>query len=236
MQPELSPYRVAIYYAPDALSSAWQMGSGWLGRNAATGLLLPQPAVDGIEKEVLTALTSHPRRYGWHATLKAPFQLAPGHTLSRLRTALQQFCQGRKPFDLAAWDLSTMDGFLSLRPEHSPPELAHLAADCVQQLHCFAAPLSETALVRRRLAPLSLEEDALLLAWGYPYVLQHFQFHFSLTGPLNLLPANLLPLLMQAAKSHFHEVSAERVDRLSIFIEPRQGDDFQLLEQIQFTP
>ena len=236
MQPELSPYRVAIYYAPDTLSSAWQMGSKWLGRNAATAQQLPQPAADGIAKEVLTELTSHPRRYGWHATLKAPFQLAPGHTLSTLRTGVQQFCQGRKPFDLAAWDMSTMDGFVSLRPVHSPPELAQLAADCVQQLHCFAAPLSETALARRRLAPLSLEEDALLLAWGYPYVLQHFQFHFSLTGPLNLLSEDLLPLLMLAAKSHFHEVSAERVDRLSIFIEPRQGDDFQLLEQIRFTP
>ena len=236
MQPELSPYRVAIYYAPDTLSSAWQIGSKWLGRNAATAQQLPQPVADGIAKEVLTELTSHPRRYGWHATLKAPFQLAHGHTLSTLRTGVQQFCQGRKPFDLAAWDLSTMDGFVSLRPVHSPPELAQLAADCVQQLHCFAAPLSETALARRRLAPLSLEEDALLLAWGYPYVLQHFQFHFSLTGPLNLLPEDQLPWLMLAARSHFHEVSAERVDRLSIFIEPRQGDDFQLLEQIRFTP
>lgn len=236
MQPELSPYRVAIYYAPDRQSEAWQMGSGWLGRNAATGQLLHQPAVDGIAKEVLTDLTSHPRRYGWHATLKAPFQLAPGHTLSMLRTGVQQFCQGRKPFDLTDWDLSTMDGFLSLRPQYSPPELAQLAADCVQQLHCFAAPLGEAALARRRLAPLSPEEDALLLAWGYPYVLQHFQFHFSLTGPLCLLPEDLLPFLMLAAKTHFHEVPAERVDRLSIFIEPRPGDDFQLLEQIEFSP
>lgn len=236
MQPELSPYRVAIYYAPDTPSDAWQSGSRWLGRNAATGQLLTQPAVDGIAKEVLTELTSHPRRYGWHATLKAPFQLAPGHTLSTLRTGVQQFCQGRQPFDLAAWDLSTIDGFLSLRPQHSPPELAQLAADCVQQLHFFAAPLSEAALARRRLAAISPEEDALLLAWGYPYVLQHFQFHFSLTGPLNLIPEDLLPLLMLAAKTHFHKVPAERVDRLSIFIEPRPGDDFQLLEQIEFRP
>lgn len=236
MQSELAPYRVAIYYAPDTLSSAWHTGSRWLGCNAATGQLLTQPAVDGIAKEVLTELTSHPRRYGWHATLKAPFQLAPGHTLSTLCTGLQRFCQGRQPFDLTAWDLSTLDGFLSLRPQHSPPGLAQLAADCVRQLHCFAAPLSQTALARRRLAPLSLEEDALLLAWGYPYVLQHFQFHFSLTGPLNWLPEDLLPLLIRAAKSHFYEMPAERVDRLSVFIEPRQGDNFQLLEQIRFTP
>lgn len=236
MQPEFAPYRVAIYYAPDRLSSAWRMGSEWLGRNADTGLKFPLLAVDGIAREVLTELTSHPCRYGWHATLKAPFQLAPGHTLSTLRAGVQQLCQGRQSFDLEAWDLSTMDGFLSLRPQHSPPEMAQLAADCVQQLHCFAAPLGEAALTRRRLAPLSPEEDALLLAWGYPYVLKHFQFHFSLTGSLNLLPEDQLPLLMLAAKLHFHEAPAERVDRLSIFIEPRPGDDFELLEQIEFTP
>ncbi|MGB4117930.1 MAG: DUF1045 domain-containing protein [Polaromonas sp.] len=236
MQPDFAPYRVAIYYAPDTLSSAWQTGCQWLGRNAATGQPLPQPAVNGIATEVLTELTSHPRRYGWHATLKAPFQLAAGHSLSTLRTGVRQLCQGRKPFDLAPLALSTLDGFLSLRPGLSSPELSQLAADCVQQLHPFAAPLGENELARRRRAPLSPDEDALLQSWGYPYVLEHFQFHFSLTGSLNLLPADLLPELMLAAQSHFHEMSAERVDRLSIFIEPRPGDDFQLLEQIEFRP
>ena len=236
MQPELTPYRVAIYYAPDTQSSAWQMGSGWLGRNAATGQQLPQPAVDGIAKEVLTELTSHPSRYGWHATLKAPFQLAPGNTLNSLRACVQQLCHGRKSFDLAPLELSTLDGFLSLRPEQSSLELTQLAADCVQHLHSLAAPLDEKALVRRRLTPLSREEDALLLAWGYPYVLQYFQFHFSLTGSIILLPADLLPALMQAARDHFRELPTCTVDRLSIFIEPRLGDDFQLLEQIEFAP
>lgn len=235
MPPDLSPYRVAIYYAPDPLSSAWQMGSTWLGRDAATGQQLPLPAVDGIASPVMAELTTHPRRYGWHATLKAPFQLGPGHSLSTLRAGVQQLCQGRKPFDLAPWALSTLGGFLSLRPGQPSPELAQLAADCVQQLHRFAAPLGENELARRRLAPLSAEEDALLLAWGYPYVLQHFQFHLSLTGPLSLLAADLLPALLQAAKAHFLALPVCRIDRLSIFIEPKPGDDFQLLEQIRFA-
>ena len=235
MQPD-RPYRVAIYYAPDTRSSAWQLGSEWLGRNAATGQHLPRPTLSGVATEILTALTAHPSRYGWHATLKAPFELAPGNTLSSLRAGVQRLCHGRKPFDLAPLELSTLDGFLSLRPEQSSLELSQLAADCVQHLHSFAAPLDEEALARRRLAPLSREEDELLLAWGYPYVLQRFQFHFSLTGSLNLLPAELLPALMQAANDHFRELPAFRVDRLSIFIESKLGRDFQLFEQIEFAP
>ena len=74
------------------------------------------------------------------------------------------------------------------------------------------------------------------MAWGYPYVLKYFQFHFSLTGPLNSFPEHLLPQLIRAAKSHFQELSAVRVDRLSIFIEPNLGDDFYLFEQIGFAP
>ncbi len=236
MHPESQPYRVAIYYAPDTASADWHMGSEWLGRCAATGEHRPQTVIDGIAADLFAKLTAHPRRYGWHATLKAPFQLAAGNDLNALRSGARRICQGRRPFDLPAWRLSTLDGFLSLRPEQSPFELAQFAADCVQQLHNFAAPLSESELARRRLAPLSHEEDALLLAWGYPYVLQHFQFHLSLTGSLNLLPSYMLPALMQAANSHFQQLPAAHIDRLSIFIEPRSGEDFQLLEQILFTP
>lgn len=236
MHPDLFPHRVAIYYAPDTLSSAWQLGSEWLGRNAATGRQLRQPVIDGIATDVLTRLTSHPRRYGWHATLKAPFQLAPGHSLTTLRAGVQQLCQGREPFSLPPWELSTLNGFVSMRPKQSQPELEQLAADCVRGLHSFAAPLSANDLARRRLAPLSVEEDALLLAWGYPYVLQHFQFHLSLTGPLNALPAGLLPVLMHAAREHFVEMPACCIDGLSIFVEPEPGEDFQLFEQVRFTP
>lgn len=236
MHPESQPYRVAIYYAPDIASADWHMGSKWLGRCEAIGEHRPQTVIGGIAADLFAKLTAHPRRYGWHATLKAPFQLAAGNDLNALRAGVRQLCQGRRPFDLPVWRLSTLDGFLSLRPDPSPPELEQLAADCVQQLHSFAAPLSESELSRRRLAPLSPEEDALLLAWGYPYVLEQFQFHLSLTGPLNLLPVDMLPALMQVATSHFHQMPPAHVDRLSIFIEPTPGEDFQLVEQILFTP
>ena len=71
-------HRYAAYFAPAIGSAWWEAGSHWLGRCAARGQPLPQPAIDGMPPARQQALTAAPRRYGWHATLKAPFAL-PSH-------------------------------------------------------------------------------------------------------------------------------------------------------------
>ncbi|MGB3067242.1 MAG: DUF1045 domain-containing protein [Ottowia sp.] len=226
-------YRVAIYFAPDVHSGWWRAGSEWIGRCASTGQAFPPPHVEGLPPSALSELTSDPRRYGWHATLKAPFQLAAGHDLDSLRQAMRQLCIGRAPFDLAPLQVTLMGNFLALRPAHAQPMLEELAADCVRQLHPLAAPLTDSELARRRKSRLTPEQDELLQAWGYPYVMQHFRFHFSLTGPL---PADAVLPLSEAAAKRFNALPPCRVDRLSIFIEPEPGTPFQLLEQMEFQP
>jgi len=230
------PHRVAIYYAPAPQSDWWQAGSGWLGRCARTDQALGQPAIRGISPELLAGLTSDPRRYGWHATLKAPFSLAQGQTLGSLRAALRRLCEGRAPFELAPLRVCSMGSFLALRPERQQDKLERLARDCVQQLQPMARPLTDAELARRRRAALTPGQDALLRAWGYPYVLEHFRFHLSLTGPLDALPAEDVDRLAEAASSRFHALPAPRIDGLSIFVEPTPGADFQWLEQIDFQP
>ena len=54
----------------------WLAGRHWLGRCAALLQPLQQLAIDGVAPDALHRLTAAPRRYGWHATLKAPFALA----------------------------------------------------------------------------------------------------------------------------------------------------------------
>jgi putative phosphonate metabolism protein len=232
----VAPYRVAIYYAPEVHSQWWIAGSEWLGRCACTNQPRNQPMIASLTQERFACLTAEPRRYGWHATLKAPFRLAPGHDLDSLRTAVRQLCKGRQPFDLAPLNVTRMGSFLALRPLWRQSELERLAADCVRVLHALASPVSDEELARRRRAHLTKEQESLLLAWGYPYVLQCFRFHVSLTGSLQELPEETLGTLTAAAARHFHDLPVPRVDRLSIFIEPSPGDDFLLLEQIGFHP
>ena len=99
--------RYALYFAPDA--EWWRRGSLWLGRDAASGQQLPQPAITGLDADVQWQLTRDARRYGFHATLKAPFQLADGLTEANLHQALQEFCKQQKQYpDTCA--RSAMDG------------------------------------------------------------------------------------------------------------------------------
>jgi hypothetical protein len=79
--------------------------------------------------------------------------------------------------------------FLVLVPEGDPrtaagPPSTSLAAACVTELDALRAPLTEADLQRRRAAKLDPQDEAYLMRWGYPHVLDRFRFHVTLTGPL----------------------------------------------------
>lgn len=225
--------RYAVYYAPQTTDPWWHAGSQWLGRCAATGQANAQAPVPGICSQTLAALTAAPRRYGWHATLKAPFALAPGAELAQLEDAIGTLAGGLAAFDMPALRVQRLDDFLALAPQAdegaSHAALQHLAAACVQQLAPWAAPLTEADLHRRRLAGLTPNQDALLVRWGYPYVFEEFRFHCSLTGSLAHASEAQVQDLMQAAEAVFHALPPARCETLALFEEPAPGVDFRLV-------
>lgn len=227
------PYRCAIYFAP-ADDSPWaSAGNEWLGRCAATGRSLDQAEIAGVDAPLLRQLTAEPRRYGWHATLKAPFRLAAGCSLDDLRRALHRVCGALPAFTLPALRVVRMDRFLALRPAAHAPLLDAVAAACVMQLHALAQPLDEAELRRRRLAGLTPQQDALLTRWGYPWVLEQFRFHLSLTGDLGQVPASVQAALLRGAQERFEALPPCRFGSVALFVEPRPGADFEQLEQVE---
>jgi hypothetical protein len=128
--------------------------------------------------------------------------------------------------------------FLALVPRHESAELQAVADACVTELHSLAAPLSDAELARRRKSKLSAREDALLLQWGYPYVLEAFRFHCSLTGPM-ALAGNLTPAQRQsvaaAAAQWFTGLPTLRFDNLALVAEPTPGADFVVLQQFSLA-
>lgn len=176
--------RYAIYYAPEPGSALEAFGNRWLGRDAASGEPVPQEDLPGLSAQKLAEITQAPRRYGFHGTLKPPFRLAAGQTAGALRQAVAAFAATRIGFDMPPLRLAVLGRFLALVPSEPCPALDALAADCVRAFDSFRAPADAAELERRRRDGLSERQDRLLRLWGYPYVLEEFRFHLTLTGPL----------------------------------------------------
>jgi putative phosphonate metabolism protein len=231
----IPPYRLAVYFAPPPDSPWWQAGSQWLGRCAAGSAVKPMPAVNGISDEAFRQVTAAPRRYGWHATLKAPFTLAPGTDLGQLRAALKTIAASSSAFEMPPLKVALLDDFLAIVPQSRSAEADAVAARCVMELHTLAAPLSATELQRRRQAPLSPAQDAHLERWGYPFVLDEFQLHCSLTGSLKKFSPEQVERLQQGAQDWFANLPPCRFESLALFAEPTQGADFVLQEHFRFA-
>jgi len=83
--------RYAIYFVPPAETEFFRFGSAVLGYDCYTGGGNRRPAILDAEPEFWDRLTAEPRRYGFHATLKAPFDLAPSCQEAQLVSALHSF-------------------------------------------------------------------------------------------------------------------------------------------------
>ena len=81
--------RYAIYYVPAANDPLYRLGARTIGYDGFTGSALEFPDAVGRRFPDWTEATTDPRKYGFHATLKAPFALAPGQTEAGLRKAFQ---------------------------------------------------------------------------------------------------------------------------------------------------
>ncbi|HZH28278.1 MAG TPA: DUF1045 domain-containing protein [Azospirillaceae bacterium] len=224
--------RIAVYYAPAPGSALHVFGSRWLGRDAATGVTLPQPVVPGVEPDRLARLTAAPRGYGFHATLKPPFRLAAGRTEAELRTALASFAASRRPFRVRL-GLRSLGGFLALMLAEPSSEMQQLADACVMDLDAFRGPPSEAERAKRMRVGLTARQVELLDRWGYPYVLDQFRFHMTLSERLSKADA---ALLMRALESLAAEVCAGpvTVDAVTLFEQPSASAPFTITGRFPF--
>jgi hypothetical protein len=158
--------RFGIYFLPEEGTALAAFGQWW--SQGADGLIDP-------------ALLAAPRRYGFHATLKAPMHLAAGTTVDGLAAAITAFAATRRQALGPPLVVKALNDFIALRPAAPCGALDRLAADCVTAFDPFRAPLTAAELERRRGLPLTGQQGRLLDRWGYPYVFDQFRFHMTLT-------------------------------------------------------
>lgn len=176
--------RFAIYFAPGAQSVLWRFGSGVLGYDAATGEDMPFSSTAGLEAARWLELTAEPRRYGFHATLKAPFALREEFDQAMLLARTRELASQLAPVVLDGLKVAEIGRFIALVPVAPSLALQTLAAETVERLDDLRAPLSEADRARRLASPLTPRQIAYLDRYGYPYVLDEFRFHMTLTGPI----------------------------------------------------
>jgi Protein of unknown function (DUF1045) len=215
------PIRYAIYYVPAPDSALWRFGSAVLGYDAYTGEDVPHWHPPTVAAEAWHAMTTDPRLYGFHATLKAPFRLRDNTGETELVESLERFAQDQAPVDLGEWIVNPVPSgrpdraFLAMVPVTPPAALPRLEAAIVRHFDTLRAPLTEAEIARRRPQRLSDRQRSYLDAHGYPYVLEEFRFHMTLTSAIEKA-GEIGPVLAGHARST--GVSpALHLDRLGLF-------------------
>ena len=225
--------RYAIYYAPERGSLLWTKASAWLGRDAYDGRALERPPVPGLESLDLTALTADPRGYGFHATLKAPFELAADRSEAELLAFAADFARRQHAFE-AAIAPAALGRFLAFRLQDPTPAMDALAEACVKEFDAFRAPMSDFDLARRRKAQLSPVQDERLVRWGYPYIFDDFRFHMTLTS--GIADEALRGRVLEALQAHFADIPPmHRFDGVALFKQADRDAPFDIVERFAFV-
>lgn len=210
--------RYAIYFTPAESDSLTQKASHWLSRNAFSDQAYSNYAS-------FAEMTAEPRRYGFHATLKAPFELSSDYSEAALIDALTRFTTSRPAFDIPEIVIGSLGPFFALVPASTYQPLQDFAADVVEYFEPFRAPLSESDIARRKPQNLSDSQRHNLTTWGYPHVMDDFRFHMTLTGPVEESQSERAASILAQTFSDFTQRPLT-ISGLGLFVEKARGDAF----------
>ena len=193
-----------------------KFGCEWLGLNAESNKIQhsPSPYVES------------PRRYGFHATLKAPMRLADGISFNDFRCAVERLASQLKSAELGVLKPDQIGDFLALKTDHKYHEaVCDIAWCCTKELDVFRAPLSEAERNKRK--NLTPAESENLEQWGYPYVNDSFRFHMTLTSSL---PQDDLATAIKIVAPMVPEEKT-RLNSICIFGDPGSLKPFEFVER-----
>ena len=216
--------RYAVYFTTEPDDPLTLAAQAWLGRDAFTGEAVDAPPPPGFTAQEHREVTADPRRYGFHATLVAPFRLRDGASSDDVANAADAFARGYPAFVMPSLSLKRIGGFFALVPDQHA-EVAALASAAVDHFAHLRAPLTAAEIARRRPERLTGRQRAYLDQYGYPYVKDEFRFHMTLTGSLDdAAAARVEPGL----RGHFSGFLNRPVDvsAIALFVEPAPGRDF----------
>jgi hypothetical protein len=223
--------RYAIYFVPEADTKFYRYGSSILGYDCYSGKTVDFPGWFGDDAVNWNELTATPRRYGFHATLKAPFHLSPSCTEAQLVKALQNFAALGHAIHSFAPTIRLLNGFFAVVPVEAEPALDTLAASCTTLFDAYRAPMSPQERGRRVALGLNQSQIQNLDRWGDPYALSEFRFHMTLTGKV---PAGRRKAILATLLNGFRAMRVEAaiaIDRLALLKQDTPDSAFRVVGQ-----
>jgi len=221
--------RYAVYYSPSEGSALFKFGASWLGWDTIKAKKVARPIFENLSFEI-TEITEFQSRYGFHGTLKPPFALVKNRSLFELKHALSKLVGTIRQFEIPEMSLKVVDGFVALVPKVKNDRIGFLANKCVEYLDNFRELESIEEIEKRRAVELSSSQEYNLKKWGYPYVMNDFKFHLTLSGKLKLEVANAV---IEFLNSELQCVlnSPFPVDAICLFGERASDQKFQLIKR-----
>lgn len=217
--------RYALYFTPPEDHDLTRAANAWLGANAFSGKVLPQGDTGPLSAAYIANITSAPRRYGFHGTLRAPFYLAADKNERDLVAAVGSFSSSQMPFEMPALKIGRLGPFFALVPDGDTTQLNQFTGEVLKAFEPFRAPLTDADYQRRKPERLTERQRKYLKKWGYPYIFDDFRFHMTLTGPVPEEEANAVKDVLEAIFTP-HLNSTILCGGPSLFVEADAGGPF----------
>jgi putative phosphonate metabolism protein len=226
--------RYAIYFAAGADSALSRFGGELLGYDAYTANELPFPAEALHVAPDWRDVSSDPRKYGFHGTLKAPMALAPSKSEADLMAACATFAGKARPIPAIRPAVDSISGFIAVIPAEPVAALQELAADCVREFDSFRPALTAEDRARRKPEKLSERQRDYLDLWGYPYVMEEFRFHMTLTGRLD---SDRRRPILEMLRARFATLGLDTltIDRIALFKQDDAKARFRIIGEWALT-
>ena len=224
--------RYALYFAPANDSQLASFGEYILGRTAES-ISIPGFETTFSDKLRWQKLTRSPRHYGFHATLKAPFELACDTTCEQLLEDVAHFSKSCKAITLTDLAPRRIADFAALTLVRQPGTLVAFAQRCVEAFEPYRAPITQQDLARRQQVPLSDRQLDLLNHFGYPYVAEEFRFHMTLSGKLQSADDDYLNWLVQVYQRSVNSIV--QLDSIAVFAQQNRQQAFTRLAEFPFS-
>ena len=205
------------------------MGASVIGYDCYTGNESPFAKDLEIEPGVWSEMTEDPRRYGFHATLKAPFYLSSSCTEAQLANAIAHFAALGRSVPTFKPTIRLLKDFVAIVPRRRQTAIDKLAADCVTLFDAYRAPMTPQERARRVAAGLNAGQIGHLDRWGYPYLFEDFRFHMTLTGRISVERRDTVLAALEKLFARTCGSADIAVDRLALLRQDTPRSRFQVI-------